>query len=81
MRTCALQCTTSRRFLQRLSFGYHNGINHRDPPERAADKKAAAEGFRSFTSALDRAVKANVIHRNAAARQKSHLAKRLGAKS
>ncbi len=41
------------------------------------DKKAAAERARELSSALDRAVKHGTIHRNAANRRKSALARKL----
>ncbi len=43
------------------------------------DKKAAAEKARKFSSELDRAVKHGTIHRNAANRRKSALARKLAA--
>lgn len=45
----------------------------------AKDKKAAATSLDSYNSAVDKASKTNVIHRNAAARTKSSLAKQVGA--
>lgn len=39
------------------------------------DKKAAAEAMRKAMSALDKAVKKHVIHKNTAARRKSRMAK------
>ncbi len=46
-----------------------------------ADKKStdAAEAYRALTSALDKAAKTLVIHRNKASRSKSRLAARLKA--
>ena len=43
------------------------------------DKKTAAEKVRALTSELDRAVKHGTIHRNAADRRKSALARKLAA--
>ena len=43
----------------------------------AAETKTAAS---AYTSAMDKAVKSGVVHRNAAARAKSHAAKFLFAK-
>ena len=45
----------------------------------AKDSKAAAELGRRLASELDRAVKHGTIHRNAAARRKSRLARQLAA--
>ena len=45
------------------------------------DKEAATKNLRAFSSAVDLAVKGNVVHKNSAARQKSALSKRLGAAS
>lgn len=44
----------------------------------AKDKKAATTSLDSFNSAVDKASKTNVIHRNAASRTKSSLAKQVG---
>jgi small subunit ribosomal protein S20 len=41
------------------------------------DKEAADKLYRTAASELDRAAKHNLVHRNAAARKKSRLAKRL----
>ncbi len=43
------------------------------------DKSAAATGTVAATAALDRAVKRGVIHKNAASRRKSRLAKAVAA--
>ena len=45
----------------------------------ASDKKSATELARRLSSELDRAVKRGTIHRNAAARRKSRLARQLAA--
>lgn len=45
----------------------------------AKKAKEAAEALRAMASALDKAAKAQVIHRNNAARKKSRLAARLKA--
>jgi small subunit ribosomal protein S20 len=45
----------------------------------AKDKTAAAAQAREFSSELDRAVKSGTIHRNAANRRKSSLARKLAA--
>ncbi len=45
----------------------------------AKDKSAAAEQVRLLSSELDRAVKHGTIHRNAANRRKSALARKLAA--
>ncbi|MBJ7326334.1 MAG: 30S ribosomal protein S20 [Chthoniobacterales bacterium] len=45
----------------------------------AADKKTSGELVRRLSSALDRAVKNGTIHRNAAARRKSSLGRKLAA--
>jgi small subunit ribosomal protein S20 len=45
----------------------------------AADKPAAVANARELSSKLDRAVKSGTIHRNAAARRKSTLARKLAA--
>jgi small subunit ribosomal protein S20 len=42
---------------------------------KAGKKTEAAEALKSAMSALDKAVKKNVIHKNNAARRKSRLAK------
>jgi small subunit ribosomal protein S20 len=42
---------------------------------KAGKKSEAAEALKSAMSALDKAVKKNVIHKNNAARRKSRLAK------
>ena len=44
----------------------------------AGDKAGAAEKMKAAMSALDKAAKKNVIHKNNAARKKSRLAKALG---
>ncbi|HEY3754660.1 MAG TPA: 30S ribosomal protein S20 [Opitutaceae bacterium] len=41
----------------------------------AKDDKAAREAGIAYVSAMDRAVKSGVVHRNAAARAKAHAAK------
>ena len=41
------------------------------------DKNAASEAMRKAMSALDKAAKKNVLHKNTAARKKSRLAKAL----
>lgn len=43
----------------------------------AGDKDAVAQSGSEFASAMDRATKSGVVHRNAAARAKSHIAKAL----
>lgn len=43
----------------------------------AESKEAAAAAFSTATSRVDKAAKKNVIHRNAAARLKSRMAKRI----
>ncbi len=45
----------------------------------SGDKQAAEKNYRLFASAVDRASKTNLLHRNAAARQKSNLSIRLKA--
>jgi small subunit ribosomal protein S20 len=45
----------------------------------AGDKDAAEEAYRVASAALDKAANKNVMHKNAAARKKSRLAKRLTA--
>ncbi|NOY00603.1 MAG: 30S ribosomal protein S20 [Verrucomicrobia bacterium] len=45
----------------------------------AKDKTAATTSLNSFKSMVDKASKTNVIHRNAAARTKSSLAKQVSA--
>lgn len=45
----------------------------------AGDKDAATAAYTDASSALDRAADKGVIHRNAASRRKSRLAKRLAA--
>lgn len=41
----------------------------------AKDEKAARDAGIAYVSAMDKAVKSGVVHRNAAARAKSHAAK------
>lgn len=41
----------------------------------SGDAKAAAESLKKAMSALDKAVKKNVVHKNTASRRKSRLAK------
>ena len=43
------------------------------------DKKAVTEAYNQFASATDIAAKKNVIHKNAAGRLKSRMAKRIAA--
>ena len=43
----------------------------------SGDKKEAAEQFKLYSSAVDRAAKTNLIHKNATARFKSTISKRL----
>ncbi len=43
----------------------------------SGDKKEAAEQFKAYSSAVDRAAKNNVIHKNAAARFKSAVSAKL----
>ncbi|MGE5485570.1 MAG: 30S ribosomal protein S20 [Ignavibacteriales bacterium] len=47
----------------------------------AGDPATAVESLRKASSALDKAVTKGVIHRNAADRKKSRLARKLNAKS
>lgn len=47
----------------------------------SGDKAQAEEQYRLYASALDRAAKANVIHKNSADRHKSRIAKRMTAGS
>jgi len=42
------------------------------------EKESAELGLRTFSSAVDKAAKSNVIHKNAAARYKSSLSKLVG---
>ena len=44
---------------------------------KAGDKSKAAEAMRKAMSALDKAVKKNVIHKNNASRKKARMAKAL----
>ncbi len=41
------------------------------------DKEAVAQSGSEYASAMDRATKSGVVHRNAAARAKSHVSKAL----
>ncbi len=43
----------------------------------SGDKDAVAQAGPEYASAMDRATKTGVVHRNAAARAKSHVAKAL----
>ena len=43
----------------------------------AGDKDAVAQSGSEYASAMDRATKSGVVHRNAAARAKSHVSKAL----
>ena len=45
-----------------------------------ADKEAIRSAGSAYASAMDRATKSGVVHRNAAARAKSHIAKSLATK-
>lgn len=45
----------------------------------AGDKAAAEAAYSRFTAALDKGVKHNLVHRNAAARKKSRYAKKIAA--
>ncbi len=44
------------------------------------DKEAAKAAANAYTSAMDKATKSGVVHKNAAARAKSHVAKVVFAK-
>lgn len=46
----------------------------------AGDKEAVLAAGSSYASAMDRATKSGVVHRNAASRAKSHVAAALAAK-
>lgn len=74
---------TVRRTLQNKTA--ITGIKTQLKKTRAAlggkDKNAAAAEVRKLASSLDKAVKTGRIHRNAAARQKSRLNKKLAALS
>ena len=43
----------------------------------SGDKKEASEQFKLYASAVDRAAKNNLIHKNAAARYKGSISRRL----
>jgi len=45
-----------------------------------SDKETLRSAGAAYASAMDRATKSGVVHRNAAARAKSHIAKSLAAK-
>jgi small subunit ribosomal protein S20 len=47
---------------------------------KATDAAAAKKAGQAYTSAMDKAVKSGVVHRNAASRAKSHAAKYVLAK-
>jgi small subunit ribosomal protein S20 len=47
----------------------------------AGDKKAATTSLDAFSSAIDKASKTNLIHRNAASRSKGKLARQIAALS
>ncbi len=47
----------------------------------AQDAAAAADAYRKAASALDKGVTKGVVHKNAAARKKSRLARKLNAKA
>ncbi|HEY0968178.1 MAG TPA: 30S ribosomal protein S20 [Opitutaceae bacterium] len=47
---------------------------------KAGDKEAARAAGAAYASAMDRATKSGVVHRNAASRAKAHVAKAVFAK-
>jgi len=51
-----------------------------DSAVKAGDAAAAKKAGQSYLSAMDKAVKSGVVHRNAASRAKSHAAKYVLAK-
>jgi len=53
---------------------------HFDAAVKAGDAKAAKAAGAAFVSAMDRAVKSGVVHRNAASRAKAHASKYVLAK-
>jgi small subunit ribosomal protein S20 len=72
-RQTKVRTTRNRSTLHKLkTLSRHSGSAF-----EAKDKKSAAEKARELSSALDRAVKRGTIHRNAASRRKSALARKL----
>lgn len=61
----------------RTKFKFKSTVKATRSAIAASDAKAAAEELKKAMSALDKAVKKNVIHKNTASRKKSRLAKAL----
>lgn len=59
----------------RTKFKYKGAVKSVRKAVGASDAKLAAEELKKAMSALDKAVKKNVIHKNTASRRKSRLAK------
>jgi len=67
-----------RRSLNRRRKGQiKDAVRDFDDALRAGDKKKAAECFKACCKKLDQVAAKNTIHKNAAARKKSRLAKRM----
>lgn len=59
----------------RTKFKFKSAVKETKSAIASGDKQKSAEGLKKAMSALDKAVKKNVIHKNTASRRKSRLAK------
>lgn len=62
----------------RTKFKFKSAVKETRTSIASGDAAASAENLKKAMSALDKAVKKNVIHKNTASRRKSRLAKALG---
>jgi small subunit ribosomal protein S20 len=71
------QSRRRREFNLKIKDSVREAIKEVRKAIKAGDKKTAGEAMRKAMSALDKAAKKNVVHKNTAARKKSRLAKAL----
>ncbi len=62
----------------RTKFKFKSAVKETRGHITAGSTKDASESLKKAMSALDKAVKKNVIHKNTASRRKSRLAKAIG---
>ena len=75
------QSKTRHEFNQATKDSVKKGVREVRKLITAGDLKGAAEAMKKAMSALDKAAKKNVIHKNTAARKKSRLAKAMAVKA
>jgi small subunit ribosomal protein S20 len=73
----AVRLTTRNRGTKTLIKTLHKAF---EAAVASADAKAAKDAGVKYASAMDKAVKSGVVHRNAASRAKAHVAKYVLAK-